>query len=149
MDATAQRLLVLDDDDAMRKMFAQYFTMRGFCVDMAASVPEALQRLSADCRVVLCDVRMPGLNGIDFLREVHERRPDVGVFLITGFPDLDTLIEARQLGAAGYFRKPIDLRHVASRLQLYLAEGLNEGGWEGLSGESRRQAAPPPLYGAA
>ncbi len=85
------RVLVVDDDAAVR------FSVEGvlgleFDVQGAASVDEALMRLQqADFDVVLSDYRMPGRSGLDLLRTVTERYPDVMVILLTGHPDLTEL----------------------------------------------------------
>lgn len=114
------RLLVLDDETGIRTTLATYFTAVGYSVETAASVPEALQKLTREFDVVLSDVRMPGADGIDFLQTARLANPQLGVFLMTGYPTMDTVIDAKQHGAAAYFRKPLRLSEVASRLQGFL-----------------------------
>jgi DNA-binding NtrC family response regulator len=116
-------LLIVDDDAAVRTMLARYLAAVGFTVETAADVPGALAKMTPACGCILSDVRLPGLSGIDILREIHTRAPDLPVFLMTGYPTIETIIEAKQHGAAGYFRKPVDLAEVASRLRAHLGEG--------------------------
>jgi len=114
------RLLVLDDETWVRTTLAAYFEAMGYSVETAASVPEALQKLTRQFDVVLSDVRMPGADGIDFLQAARQSNPRLGVFLMTGYPTLETVMDAKQHGAAAYFRKPLQLSEVASRLRDFL-----------------------------
>jgi DNA-binding NtrC family response regulator len=120
MTAPAHRLLIVDDEEIVRRLLARYFTKAGFLVDTAANVAEALSRLTADHRLALCDIRMPDLDGIDLLRAIHARCPDTGVFLMTGYPTLENIIDAGQHGAAGCFVKPISPAEIVARMQEYL-----------------------------
>jgi DNA-binding response OmpR family regulator len=117
-----RRLLILDDEDEIRTTLAQYFGSIGYSVDTAASVPEALERLPGGIQAVLSDIRMPEASGIDFLQQARRINPKVGVFLITGYPTLETVIDAKQYGAVAYFRKPLNLMEVDSRLRAFLGE---------------------------
>jgi DNA-binding NtrC family response regulator len=116
------RVLVLDDEPTIRVVIADYLRMRGFEVETAGNVREALALLARPFDLVLSDVRMPGGDGIDFLRAARRTNPDLGVFLMTGYPEISTVIEAKRYGAAAYFRKPLRLAELASRIEAYLAE---------------------------
>lgn len=120
MTAPAHRLLIVDDEEVVCRLLARYFTKAGFVVDTAANAAEALSRLTADHRLALCDIRMPDLGGIDLLRAIHARYPGTGVFLMTGYPTLENVIDARQHGAAGCFVKPINPSEIVARLWEYL-----------------------------
>jgi CheY-like chemotaxis protein len=117
-----KRLLILDDEDEIRSTLAQYFGSLGYAVDTAANVPEALEKLPQGYQVVLSDIRMPEVSGIEFLQQAHRVNPALGIFLITGYPTLETVIDAKQHGAVAYFRKPLNLMEVDSRLRAYLGE---------------------------
>ena len=67
----SKRLLILDDEDEIRSTLAQYFGSLGYAVDTAANVPEALEKLPQDYDVVLSDVMMPKVSGIDFFQQVR------------------------------------------------------------------------------
>ncbi len=121
----ARRLLIVDDDAAIRATLETYFAMRGYLVDTAGTVPEALAKLRQEGdQVILADIRMPGLGGLDFLRAARARQPSLRVLLMTGYPSLDTLIDAKQHGATAYIRKPLNLADVAVRLCAMFEEGL-------------------------
>ena len=115
-------LLILDDEEEIRTTLAEYFTSVGYAVDTAATASEALSKLSAGFRAVLSDIRMPEVSGIEFLQQARRVNPGVGVFLITGYPTLETVIDAKQHGAVAYFRKPLNLMEVDSRLRAFLGE---------------------------
>jgi len=119
---SGKRLLILDDEEEIRSTLAQYFGSLGYAVDTAANVPEALEKLPQGYQVVLSDIRMPEISGIDFLQQAHRVNPALGIFLITGYPTLETVIDAKQHGAVAYFRKPLNLMEVDSRLRAYLGE---------------------------
>lgn len=116
------RLLIVDDETEIRSTLAQYFGSVGYAVETAPDVAEALQKLASGFDIVLSDIKMPGVSGIEFLQQARRTNPRVGVFLITGYPTLETVIDAKQHGAVGYFRKPLKLKEVIARLRGYLGE---------------------------
>jgi len=117
-----RRLLILDDEDEIRSTLTEYFEGLGYAVDSAATVPEAMEKLPNGFEVVLSDIRMPGVSGIEFLQQVRRTTPAPGIFLITGYPTLETVIDAKQYGAVAYFRKPLNLAEVDARLRAFLGE---------------------------
>ncbi len=122
-EATDKRkLLILDDEDEIRTTLTEYFESLGYAVETAADVPQALEKLSSGVHIVLSDIRMPGVSGIEFLQQARRIDPAVGIFLITGYPTLETVIDAKQYGAVAYFRKPLNLTEVDARLRAYLGE---------------------------
>ena len=121
-ESTRHRLLIVDDETEIRTTLAQYFGGLGYAVDIAADASEALAKLEHGFDAILSDIKMPGMSGIDFLQQARRLNPEAGVFLITGFASLDTMIEAKQWGAIGYFRKPLRLIEVDSQLRAFLGE---------------------------
>jgi DNA-binding NtrC family response regulator len=94
------RLLVVDDDDAHRKTLAGYLTRQGYRVTAADSAEQALTLLSeADPEVILSDIRMPGLSGIELLKKLTDSGHPADVILITAFEDMQTAVEAMRIGA--------------------------------------------------
>ena len=120
--ARERRLLIVDDEPQVREMLQTYFTEAGYAVATAPDVPTALAQRPEEFDAVLSDIKMPGASGIDFLREARRRNPRLGVFLITAYPTLDTIVDARQYGATAYFQKPLQLLELHSRLQTFLGE---------------------------
>ena len=115
------RLLIVDDQTQVRSMLEEYFTEAEFDVTTAEDVPAALAALPAGFDVVLSDIRMPGQSGIDFLQQGRAQRPSLGVFLMTGYQQFETLLDAKCYGAQAYFQKPLDLEAMEQRIREYLA----------------------------
>ncbi len=119
-------ILVVDDEPDVAELFRQQFRkdLRAsrFAMEFAQSANEALDRVgSADTDgliLILSDINMPGMSGIELLPRAREARPDVPVIMITAYGDGETRRKAVEAGAAGLFTKPIDfpeLRGVIGR----------------------------------
>jgi CheY-like chemotaxis protein len=109
-------ILVVDDEPDVAELFRQQFRKElrasRFAMEFAQSASEALARVRAaeDARLILIlsDVNMPGMSGLEMLPRAREARPDVPVIMITAYGDADTRRKAIEGGAAGLFTKPID-----------------------------------------
>ena len=102
-------LLVVDDDSAMRELLASLFEDRGYAVEQAASVDEALEQCrEREFDAVLSDIKMPGASGIDLVGRVRELRPATPVVLMTAFGSIDSAVEAMRAGAHDYITKPFE-----------------------------------------
>jgi DNA-binding NtrC family response regulator len=109
----SRKLLVVDDDLAMREMLACLFMERGFKVQQAASADEALERLrDVEYDVVLSDIKMPGRSGIEMVGEIRQMRPETPVVLMTAFGSIDSVIESMRAGAFDYITKPFETESV-------------------------------------
>ena len=117
---TRHRLLAVDDDETIRTMLKDFFEGAGYAVDTAQDAGEALQRLSQDYHVILSDVMMPKVSGIDLLQQVRTKKPKALVFLITASPSLETLSAAKRYGAMAYFKKPLKLMEMEARIRGFL-----------------------------
>jgi DNA-binding NtrC family response regulator len=106
---TNRRLLVVDDDRAMREMLTSLFKERGLAVEDASSAGAALERAAEqDFDVVLSDVRMPGLSGVELVGQLRKLRPGTPVVLMTAFGSIDSAVEAMRTGAFDYLTKPFE-----------------------------------------
>jgi putative two-component system response regulator len=102
------RILVVDPDDATRRLIGRLLIRHGYLCRLAPDASAALAELDdADFDLVLTDVDMPGLPGLDLLRQVHERCPDTAVVLLTGVDHVPTAVKALEGGAFGYVLKPV------------------------------------------
>ncbi len=102
-------ILVVDDKPELRQQLVKILTDRGYQVDEAANGLQALERLSQrDYPLVLCDVKMPELDGLKFLKQVRENQHSTAVVLITAHGNIRDAIEAIREGAFDYVEKPID-----------------------------------------
>lgn len=104
------RILLAEDEDLLREPIGRYLRSRGHVVVEAANGSQALGAFAnAPFDVVLCDVAMPGVDGVTLLRGIRRSDLDVPVILMTGFPSVETAAAAVELGALAYLTKPIDL----------------------------------------
>jgi DNA-binding NtrC family response regulator len=106
-------VLVVDDDASIRQTFEEHLGQSGYTVGTAASAEAALGRLAElDPGLVITDVRMPGLSGLQLLERLQEARPDITVIVITAHEDMSTAVRAMKAGAYDYLVKPLDLDHI-------------------------------------
>ncbi|HET8540038.1 MAG TPA: sigma-54 dependent transcriptional regulator [Anaeromyxobacter sp.] len=123
-DPRTTRLLVVDDDEALRDLLARELSRSGHDVAQAADGAAALARLrEADVDVVLLDLMLPDLSGIEVLRRIRAERPGVEVVVLTAHGTIDTALEAMKLGAFDYLRKPCHLQELELTLQRALERG--------------------------
>jgi EAL domain-containing protein (putative c-di-GMP-specific phosphodiesterase class I) len=109
------RVLVVDDEPDLLDVLGALLSEAGWQVDTAPDGRTALSLVDGHrYEVVLSDIDMPGMNGVELLREIRARDLDVPVLLITGHPRVDTAVEALEHGALRYLRKPIRERDLAS-----------------------------------
>lgn len=102
------QILILDDEPELLQVFAELLRDAGHEVATVCNVPEALGLLArGGFDAVVSDINMPGMGGIDLLRAVRERDPDLPVLLVTGNPTLETAIQALEHGAVQYLLKPV------------------------------------------
>ncbi len=112
-----RRLLVVDDEESIRRMFDEYFTTLGYQVETAESGREALAKFvpgAFDC--VLCDLMMPEMDGMEFLRELRTRDKTTAFLMMTGYPSLESAITAIKHGAYDYITKPLNLEDVRIKI---------------------------------
>lgn len=106
-------ILIIDDEKAIRKTLNEILTFEGFKIQEAGDGEEGLKMFTANTYdVVLCDIKMPKLDGIEFLTKVSEVNPDVPVIMISGHGNIDTAVEAVKKGAFDYISKPPDLNRL-------------------------------------
>ena len=118
------RLLVVDDNELNRDMLSRRLGGQGFVVDAAEDGSRALDRIDEQAfDLVLLDVMMPGLSGIDVLRRLRERfsESDLPVIMATARDASEDVVEALRLGANDYVTKPLDFSVVLARIETQLA----------------------------
>jgi EAL domain-containing protein (putative c-di-GMP-specific phosphodiesterase class I) len=113
------RVLLIDDDAALLRVYKSALGLRGFVVETAADGDAALQKIdAAPFDVVVSDVAMPGLDGLEFLQAVRRRDLDVPVILITGEPNVDSAARATEHGAFRYLVKPVEAKALDDLVRL-------------------------------
>lgn len=122
-------VLVVDDDPSQRQLFAESVRQLGFAVLEAGSGEEAVaivSRRSPD--LVLLDVRLPGISGLEVLPRMREVRPDLPVLLITAYADVRDAVAGLKSGACDYLTKPVDLEELKTAVLDHLGESRERGG---------------------
>jgi len=116
------RVLIVDDEGELAYTLAERLTLRGFRAEGATSGEEALARVAAaDYDVVVMDVRMPGMGGLEAIRRMRERRPELPVILVTGHGCRESAEEGLRLGAYRYLMKPVRIEDLADLVRLAAA----------------------------
>jgi response regulator RpfG family c-di-GMP phosphodiesterase len=114
---TAPRILVVDDDDSVRTALARYLTRIGYDILQAHSGVEALNMLAhGRFAAMLCDIRMPGMSGIELLPKVIAQDSDLAVIMLTAVGEPGAAIQCLKLGATDYLIKPVELEELAHSL---------------------------------
>jgi len=112
------KILIVDDDSALKESLGEMLDSFGYGELRYSTGPEALSAYQEEWpEVVLADIRMPDLDGIELLRRIRRLDPHARVILMTGYADVDTAIDAINHGACGYFRKPVEVPALVEVLQ--------------------------------
>jgi len=112
-ECNVKRLLIVDDQQGIRLLLNEVLKKEGYVTYLAANGAEALryaEEESIDC--VLLDMKIPGMDGIEILKRLKEKWPQLPVFMMTAYGELDVVQEALDLGAIRYFTKPFDIFEV-------------------------------------
>jgi CheY-like chemotaxis protein len=123
-------VLVVDDEPDVEALFRQQFRRdlraQRFMMDFANSAADALARITSSTAqsliLVLSDINMPGMTGLEMLPRVKEIRPDVPVIMITAYGDADTRRKALESGASGLLTKPIDFSLLREEIDTRLTQ---------------------------
>lgn len=106
-------ILIIDDEKAIRKTLSEILSFEGYKIDEASDGEEGLKKFrERNYDVVLCDIKMPKIDGIEFLQKASESNPDVPVIMISGHGNIETAVEAVKTGAYDYISKPPDLNRL-------------------------------------
>ncbi|MBI5967993.1 MAG: sigma-54-dependent Fis family transcriptional regulator [Deltaproteobacteria bacterium] len=118
-DQRPAKILIVDDEKVIRDSFSRVLLKEGYAVEAVESGRLALERVTEESfDIALLDLKMPGLDGMETLRELKEKDPDVVSVMITGYPTIENAVAAVKLGAYDYLTKPCspdDLRLVVAR----------------------------------
>jgi len=118
-------ILVVDDEPAMRALLKQALELAGHAVSEAHDGQDALAVLERDpVDLILTDLRMDGLSGLDLLKTVREKFPQVGVMIITGFATLEAATDAMRLGAFDMVTKPVNLEDLAGKVATFATKRI-------------------------
>jgi len=113
-----EKVLLVDDEQDFLDSLAERMRARGMDVSTATSAEEAIRKAEAESYdAIILDLMMPEMDGIEILKAIKQKRPDVGVILLTGYATLDKGIQAMKLGAMDFVEKPADLKILSEKIK--------------------------------
>ncbi len=151
---TSATLLIIDDDEVVRASLAAYLEDSGFSVLQASNGQQGLQVFEQDKPdLVICDLRMPQMGGLELIRQVTELSPQTPVIVVSGAGVMNDAVEALRLGAADYLIKPLEdlavlehsVRRALDRARLLLENQRYREKLE--KGQPRARGQPEPAPG--
>lgn len=124
---TSGHILIIDDDKNVRNTLTRVLEQADFNVSNAKEGQEALERITNEhFHLVYLDIRMPGMDGLEVLKEVRKIKPDLPVILLTAHASLKSAVDAIRLGAKDYLLKPVDPEVFVSQTRIILEEQMKE-----------------------
>jgi len=109
----SQTILIIDDEKAIRRTLSDILSFEGFAIDEAADGAEGIKKIKEnnyDC--ILCDIKMPKMDGMEVLTAAREEKPDIPFIMISGHGNIETAVEAVKKGAFDFISKPPDLNRL-------------------------------------
>ncbi len=132
------RILLVDDEPLVLEFLSDVLSREGFTVSQAGRAQEALDILAGEPHgLILCDIRMPGMDGYELLKSVVRHNPGTDVILMTGYGSVDGALDALTLGAADYLIKPLKPKEIVARIRACLERRRLEMQVHALSSELR------------
>ncbi len=118
-----KRILFVDDEDVILKSFCAALDHKGFQTSSAISGKEAIEKLRTHVLdVIVTDLKMPGINGFQVLKEAKKLHPHIVVIVLTGFGDMESAIDSLRLGADDFLHKPCDVEELLCRIDKCLKQ---------------------------
>ena len=118
-----KKILVVDDEENARIALSRILAREGYVVDSVSNGFEALNYLrQQEVDLILTDINMPEMNGIDFLKELNKSFPHTNVIMITAYGGVETYIESMNQGAFEYLNKPVKVEELKSILRKFFRE---------------------------
>jgi two-component system response regulator AtoC len=123
MNKERTHILVVDDEEIVRESLSGWLAEDGYRVDVAADGPSALDRIKEGrWSIMLVDLKMPGMDGLQLLEEVHRLQPEIAVVIMTAYATVATAVSAMRLGAFDYLVKPFEPEEVSLMIQKIVAQ---------------------------
>jgi len=118
------KILIVDDEEVIRQMLSERLIAEDYQCSIAAAGKDALEQINKEeFDLILLDVRMPGKSGLEVLRESRALRPDAAVMMVTAVDDVNSAVEAMQMGALDYVVKPFGLKELVTKVAQTLQKG--------------------------
>jgi DNA-binding NtrC family response regulator len=124
MSQTKARILIVDDEEIVRESLSGWLEQDGYAVETAMDGPSGLERLrnGTPWSILLVDLKMPGMDGLQVLEAARKLQPDLSVVMITAFATVETAVKAIKLGASDYIVKPFDPEELSLLIQKIVAQ---------------------------
>lgn len=120
MTSDPKSMLILDDEEMIRDLLNETFIQKGFDTDTAMDAKEALRKLSKNkFDLLVTDLRLPGVSGMEVLEEVTKTYPETGIIMITAYGSIKNAVRAMKLGAFDYITKPFNLEEIELVVEKY------------------------------
>jgi DNA-binding response OmpR family regulator len=128
LEEAVSKVLVIDDEPKIVSFVTRALSARGYDVDNAGNGEDGLELIRlGGYAVVVLDLRLPDIDGIDVLRRTLEERPDQQVIVLSALPDVDTKVQCLDIGAADYITKPFSLTELLARVRRRARQRASEG----------------------
>jgi putative nucleotidyltransferase with HDIG domain len=119
--ACRERILIVDDEDSVRMLLMRQLQDKGFEFAESSNALDAFEKLdNHNFSLVISDVRMPGISGMEFLRRAREQNLETSFIMITGFHDLNIAVDSLRIGACDFITKPFDLNTIRRSVDMAL-----------------------------
>jgi CheY-like chemotaxis protein len=137
---SSRPILIVDDEKNIRLALSMSLEKLEIPVETAASGEEALEKVAqGEYELMLLDLRMPGMDGMEVLRRVSQQLPELKVIIITAYGSIDLAVEAMKLGAVDFLQKPFDANQVREMVSRILEKpGETQGYWDYLALAKKR-----------
>ena len=120
---SSERILVVDDELFVRELLLEFLSTEGYEVSLADSGEKAVELMETQpAEVVLVDLKMPGMDGIETFKQIKKIAPDTLAIIMTGYPTIESSIEALRQGAYDYVVKPFKLNDLKTSIEKALRE---------------------------
>lgn len=115
------KILLVDDDEIIRESLSRLLERKGYIVDPKSSGPEAIKALNkSHYHVLLTDLNMPEMNGIELLKVVEKIAPDMIKIIMTGYGDIKTYLDAMAIGVTEYINKPVQFSELDTIIRQFM-----------------------------
>ncbi|NGM85575.1 response regulator [Paenibacillus sp. 7124] len=124
MEKKKKKVLIVDDQNGIRILLMEVFNSEGYTTFQAANGKAALDIVRSDCPdLVLLDMKIPGMDGLEILKHIKEINTEIKVIMMTAYGELDMIKEATKLGALMHFTKPFDIDEMRVAVNMHLRTG--------------------------
>ncbi|KKO52592.1 response regulator [Paenibacillus sp. DMB20] len=121
-----QKVLIVDDQNGIRILLMEVFSSEGYETFQAANGKTALDIVKKhEPDLVLLDMKIPGMDGLEILKHIKQMNPDIKVIMMTAYGELDMIKEATDLGALMHFTKPFDIDEMRLAVNMQLQDKSN------------------------